>query len=438
MDPGTDSRRYRILDVVGRGGFGTVYRGEAMGAGGFSKEVALKVLHPGVEGNGEQLARLRDEARLLGLLKHRSIVGVDTLTRMHDRWTVVMEYVPGATVRDLLDRYGPLPLPMVLEIGEHVASALHAAYTLPGPDGSPLRLLHRDVKPSNLQVTRYGEVKLLDFGIARAEMERDRRGGVVYGSVPYLAPERLELRDTHQADVYALALTLVQAVTGTLPHAGAPPAERAQAARTSLEEIAAPPQLIALMERALATAPEDRPDARELEHELKRVQRLFTVFDPREWSQDHVGPALDELRPHAGELTGMVFTEGASADTLLDLVGGKAPRTFDDPSQPPMPEVSPDATTDGGPIEPVRPAGPVLETPAPDDSGPELDATPAAPLTATPRPALERPRPEGLDRRVVVALAIAAVLGVGVLLVGAVGFLTALVSALLGALLWSA
>ncbi len=467
MDLEPDARRYRILDVIGRGGFGTVYRGEALGSGGFVKEVALKVLHPHVEANAEQLARLREEARLLALLKHRAIVGVDTLTRIHERWTVVMEYVPGVTVRDLLERSGPMPLPMVLEICADVASALDAAYRATGADGHPLKMLHRDVKPSNLQLTRWGDVKLLDFGIARAETPNREisTGAVVYGSIPYLAPERLTLRDTHQADVYALALTLVQMATGEVPTPGAPNPDRIEHARQLLEGIAAPAALVDLVARSLAFDPEDRPDARGFERELQRVRHRLTVFDPREWSEEHVGAMLDARSPSAGELTGMSFAEGSSAQNLFEALGTRVPATFDDPVDPPRADPDPTPRT---PIPSTVPpailadaSGGILETPPgsarspddsaplppladarrPEDSGPVFPELPARAERApgTPRPALRRRsgNPKGAVTVVLASLIGLGGVAGGAALVALVGMMAAAVAGVVGALFWS-
>ena len=118
-------RRYRVLETLGKGGFGTVYRAELLGSGGFAKQVALKVLND--EGQREIAHRLRDEARILGHIRHRAIVGVDGLAHLDEGWAVVMEYIDGVDAKELLAA-GPVPARCALEIVEEAASALHAAY----------------------------------------------------------------------------------------------------------------------------------------------------------------------------------------------------------------------------------------------------------------------------------------------------------------------
>lgn len=213
-------RHYKLLRELGSGTFGTVYQAEMQSAGGFRKKVALKILHPNWEHNQDAGRRFRDEARLLGQLSHRHIIRVDGLVRMGGRWAVVMEYVPGCdgntVIKACRKAREPFPVPAALEIVHSVASALDAAYNA-RPEGTPLRVIHRDIKPSNLRLTPDGDIKVLDFGIARAQF-RGREAitrSIRYGSVRYMAPERrLSEPDTPAGDVYSLGCVLYEFLIG--------------------------------------------------------------------------------------------------------------------------------------------------------------------------------------------------------------------------------
>src|SRR5262245_47641725 len=142
--------RYRFLSVVGEGGFGKVYRARLETSEGFHKDVAVKVLSD-KDPPKSLLQRFRDEAKILGLVRDRAIVGAEPPIRVGDRWAVVMEYIDGVSLGSLIAQQGIEPGVAVEIIGE-AARALHNAFHMEGPDG-PLQLLHRDIKPDNIQVT---------------------------------------------------------------------------------------------------------------------------------------------------------------------------------------------------------------------------------------------------------------------------------------------
>ena len=190
-------RRFELLRELGSGTFGTVYLADMQSLGGFKKRVALKVLNSQWDDGSDAGRRLRDEARLLGRLRHRCIVSVDDLIRIDGRWGVVMEYIAGADLEHLVnsarDQQQPISQAAALEICAAIAEALHAAYAGDGHDAEALEVVHRDIKPSNVLLTAGGDVKVLDFGIALASFdEREAQTGRVrYGSIPYMAPERI-------------------------------------------------------------------------------------------------------------------------------------------------------------------------------------------------------------------------------------------------------
>lgn len=289
----TEGSQYEILGLLGAGSYGTVYKARYAGDHGFSKDVALKILKPEAEDIAEVAERLRDEARMLGLVHHRAIVQVDRLIRVSGRWAVVMECADGPDLARVL-RGGALPVTAALEIAAEVAGALHAAWTQPGPDGTPLRLLHRDLKPSNIVLTRHAEVKVLDFGVARADFatREARTRSLVFGTPAYMPPERLDFQpDGPEGDVYALCAILYELLAGRrLGLSSANPA-RHQAllefAHARLrEDTRAGEELSALVLAGLAFARDRRPSVTDLLRQLPELNRRHAGPTLRVWAEE--------------------------------------------------------------------------------------------------------------------------------------------------------
>lgn len=211
-------RKFQFIREIASGGFGSVYLAKVIHGDGFARLCAVKLLHPKWSENEEIASRMRDEARLLGWLRHKNLVEVLDLTRIGGRVAVLMEYLEAvdvkAVVSDGLVRQEAIPVRVCLEICAAVASALDAAYNRPPYAGEkPLRVIHRDIKPSNIMVDTSGTVKVLDFGVARADFaERESRTqDLSFGSVEYMAPERLFFEpDSPAGDIYALGATLYE------------------------------------------------------------------------------------------------------------------------------------------------------------------------------------------------------------------------------------
>jgi len=211
---------YRLLRRIGQGGFGDVYLARATTQGGLTRTVAIKLLKEQAGPDSDTAKRLRDEARVLGLMDHRNIVRAEDLIEVQGRPALVMEYVPGANLDWLINpRSNPAPLPpdVLLDILQQVADALDTAWQRPSHlTGKPLGVLHRDIKPSNIRITPEGDVKVLDFGISKpAGMEREaltRRGPP--GSRYYAPPEMfMGLPQGPTVDVYALGATAYECLT---------------------------------------------------------------------------------------------------------------------------------------------------------------------------------------------------------------------------------
>ncbi len=224
-EPSTEAknrRRFELRKRIGAGAYGEVFLAEQVSSGGFRRPVALKLLNETAARMKEASRRMRDEARILGRLSHRHIVEVLDLVQIGDRWAVVMAYVPGADLEQVLAHLEgegrAVPGPAACEIGAAIGRALAAAWAATDEKGRPMRVVHRDIKPSNVRITHDGEVKVLDFGIARVELdgrEAQTRKPVLMGTERYMSPERLLLEgDGPPGDVYAMAATVVELITG--------------------------------------------------------------------------------------------------------------------------------------------------------------------------------------------------------------------------------
>jgi serine/threonine-protein kinase len=314
------ARSYRIAELLGRGSFGSVYRADSIGTG-IQRPVAIKVLRPEAVSVPGLLERLRDEARMLSLIRHRAIVRVDDLLELDGNWSVVMEYIEGCDVAALLDA-GPLPPRVALAIAEEVANALHVANVQEGPDGRPIRLVHRDVKPGNIRVTAQGEVKLLDFGVARAEFSsREIQGtNAVFGTPTYMAPERYRGDDTHAGDVYALGVSLFEMLAGEPPGTSpmeperVPPGLRLAPAWRQIRELSLP--LRDLICAMLAHDPAERPPARDCARALQRIRGQLGGMTLEDWAERVVPPALRARRGTRDGRVGTVMAERSSQPSL--------------------------------------------------------------------------------------------------------------------------
>jgi len=206
--------RYRILSELGRGGMSNVYLAVARGPGGVNKLVVLKALLPDLSTEPYALAMFLDEARLAAQLNHPNVVQTYEVGTESDRHVIVMEYLEGqslsATVRRAEQLGAPLSLALHLRVIISVLEGLHYAHELKAYDGAPLLLVHRDISPQNVFVTYDGQVKVLDFGIAKATSSSTHTAtGVVKGKIAYMAPEQIigdqvDLR----ADIYSVGCML--------------------------------------------------------------------------------------------------------------------------------------------------------------------------------------------------------------------------------------
>ena len=312
--PPTGPRAYRIERFIGRGGFGCVYLAQNLAAGALGR-VALKVMDEGAA--EEWVARFFHEARVLSSLSgYPYFVGVNAVFKMERRFCIDMEFVPGLTLDDLLERHGPLPLDAALQITRQIAIALDAAYNRArDEDGQLLRVLHRDLKPGNLRLGVGGGVKVLDFGLARSEITgvRPETLRVLPATLAYMAPERFQFRSAfgHAADLYALGLTCYELLAGKpfLDTAAINPCLEPDRGNLEawtelkLNELIArrapPAPLIELLSAMLRFDPDARPTGPEIDRACRAMAGVDGEDRYREWIE---GP-LERLSQEAPRVT---------------------------------------------------------------------------------------------------------------------------------------
>ncbi|MEO6774632.1 MAG: protein kinase [Kofleriaceae bacterium] len=210
--------RYELLDRIGVGGMAEIFRGKAVAAGGFEKPVAIKRILPHLSQDRRFVELLIAEAKVLSLLKHRNIVQIFDVGLGDDgQYFLVMEFVDGkdlgAVQRALEAQRRKLQFDLALHIGAEICEALEHAVMSRGPDGKAMSLVHRDVSPSNVLVSRAGEIKLTDFGIAKRAEQDATHGGVVRGKFAYISPE--QARNEHldpRSDVFSVGILMWELV----------------------------------------------------------------------------------------------------------------------------------------------------------------------------------------------------------------------------------
>ena len=271
IEVGHRFRDYEVSAKVRSGGMGTLFLGRRTGAAGFSRPVAIKVIRADRAADARYVEMFLDEARLCARLSHPNIVHVEDFGEEADTYFMVMEYVHGCSLRDLLEALaavgrtlGPV---VATHIAVRVAEALQAAHGARDEEGRSLGIVHRDVSPENLLLAYTGHVKLIDFGVAG--MRRD--GGVaatgdIKGKAAYMAPEQATGQAVDaRADLYALGVVLWEMLTGQPLVTGISVTEKlssvcfGEISTPSSVNPAVPTSLDAVVMRLLAHAADERP-----------------------------------------------------------------------------------------------------------------------------------------------------------------------------------
>jgi serine/threonine-protein kinase len=209
---------YIVHELLGTGGMASVHLAETQSAGGFRKRVALKRLLAHHSEEPELVDAFAREAKLASHLHHQHIAQTFDLGVIEGTYYIAMELVPGPTLRQIVrqceNAAGAIPTEHALDIALQVADALEYAHNLCDDEGTPLKIVHRDVSPANIIISGAGVVKLIDFGLAKVASSRATKIGILKGKLGYMAPEYTLGRLDHRADLFALGVVLHEMLTG--------------------------------------------------------------------------------------------------------------------------------------------------------------------------------------------------------------------------------
>lgn len=326
--------RYELVSRIGAGGMGEVFLARAVGAGGFEKEVVIKRVLPHLASDPGFVQRFIEEGKLVVRLRHAGIAQVLDMGEEDGVYFIAMEHVDGKDLGELVriaQAAGErMPIPLVVHLLVELLDALDYAHHAKDADGRALGVIHRDVSPSNVMIATTGEVKLLDFGIARAtERLQSSTTGAIRGKYGYMSPQQaagLEL--DARSDLFSLGVIAWELLTGERPFDGAsdlltldriryhdPGPLRAKAPDV-------PEDLAAVVERLLAKNPDDRfasadEAARALRAHIMKSGRLASARELAAWMESLVATLPQGLRDRS--------VQGMSIDELLRLGLGSEP-----------------------------------------------------------------------------------------------------------------
>lgn len=325
--------RFRLVRELARGGMATVYEAEQVGAAGFTKRMAVKIIHDRFGQHPEWLQLFIDEAKLSANLVHGNIVQIYQLGESDGAYFIAMELIKGLTLRTLINTHRARRMPLPGDIAAYCASricrALDFAHHFIGEDGSRLDIVHRDVSPGNVMMTWDGHVKLADFGIAKARTMADPSANkpLLLGKKHYMAPEQLLGREVDpRADIFAMGVVLFELFalrslfTEDETLAAIDEVVLGPSPDLNLRLPSADPEIQALIARAISKDPQDRPSAAALGLALdawcanrgtpgspERLQAHLAELFPESYSpatrksvetrSEHATPAMGTPRP---------------------------------------------------------------------------------------------------------------------------------------------
>jgi serine/threonine protein kinase/Tfp pilus assembly protein PilF len=267
----TFAGRYEIIDKLGTGGMGSVYRVEDKK---INEEVAMKLIRPDIGRNEKIIERFRNELKLARKIRHKNVCQMFDLGEADGTHYIAMEYVPGEDLKSFIRRASPLNTEKSVSIAIQICEGLAEAHHL--------GVIHRDLKPANIMIDSEGMVRIMDFGIARSISASGlTEEGIIVGTPEYMSPEQAEAKKVdHRADIYSLGVILYEMTTGRIPFTGDTPLSIAMKQKTALpkDPIEWNPQVSISLNRAILRCLEKEgqnrwQSASELLRELQKIDQ---------------------------------------------------------------------------------------------------------------------------------------------------------------------
>lgn len=345
--------RYHLLDRIAFGGMAEIYRAKTFDAHGTPHLVAVKRVLAHLAEDDDFIQMLVDEAKIASVLRHGNIARVYEFARAHGEYFIAMEHVDGKDMRTVLERCRtkkkPIPPEHAAYIAAEVGAALHAAHSAVDNRGRPLRIIHRDVSPSNIICSYAGEVKLCDFGIAKATLSRvTTKTGVIKGKVKYMSPEQaLGRKLDHRSDVFSLGSCLYEMLTRIPPFTATNEMDLLIKVRDAkyrpISELTPgiPPELEQIADKCLTRSRAHRfQTAAEAETDLRAFLKRFMP----NYSRSHLGRFIRKMFAQEIERELRMLEEFVVTDDVADDVG-ESMLVRDDDFEPPEVPFQPKPTS---------------------------------------------------------------------------------------------
>lgn len=342
--------QYQLIEKIAQGGMAEIFKGQAMDAQGLERPVVIKRILPHIAASPEFVEMLIDEAKIAVMLSHGNIAQIYDLGKVADDYFIVMEYVEGKTLSQMMKRLKTqgklMPVAYAVYCCREIAAALDYMHRKTDDEGHPLHIIHRDISPQNAILSTAGTIKIIDFGIAKAKTKISTTdSGVLKGKFAYMSPEHAEgMKLDHRTDIFSLGVILFELLTGQRLFKGKTNMEtvkrvkKAKVPAPSGIRSAIPKALDKIVFKALQKDREKRyASALDLEQDLTRfllthypefsphemvsyLQSLFPEIAPQERTIQEETPIADKkgpmIKPPGGEWSSKEDTVNADSEIL--------------------------------------------------------------------------------------------------------------------------